>query len=641
MSNKKDNPKLAAALANAARGFKVFPIQENTKDKPLVKFTHMATDNPEQIRAWWKSWPNANHGILCDGWLVLDRDPGGESAWALLELLGMPDTLQSRTPRGGGHAFFRLPEGLPISGSTATADKVFGAGIDVRSFHNYVVGAGSTIDGKRYEWINDLPIADAPDDMTENCQRTRPKSEAAGKRIVEEDEWTLEQCELYVTNLAPEADEGQRDDTAVAVANMLFDFGATLETAREWLQAWNETKAHPPKPCEKIDAVAASAMTTRQNAIGCKHPTVHEFEPYSVWSGDPVKSSAEFVADFVPPDYLIDGLLQRGFFYTMTGNTGSGKTAVAMTVAAHVALGRALHERGVEPGRVLYFAGENDTDVRMRWIALAQHMKFSVQAINVYFVPGVFKIPNLKMRIAEAVEYLGGVALVIVDTSAAYFDGDDENDNTQMLAYAKVLRSLTQLPGQPTVLVLCHPAKHAGQDNLIPRGGGSFLAECDGNLTCRSAPPVSQVHWQGKFRGPDFEQMPFEIVTVHADGLMDSKQRAIPTVIARPLDDVALAATRASTRGDEDKVLAVVRDYPESSIATIATRLGWFYANKPAKSRVHRALERLRVAKLVTTRRDGYELSEIGKKEAKGLPPAAGTTETPEFEKPDGEPFPE
>src|SRR6187551_3029128 len=72
-----------------------------------------------------------------------------------------------------------------------------------------------------------------------------------------------------------------------------------------------------------------------------------------------ILSSGEFVQGFVPPDYLIDGLLQRRFCYSNTGQTGGGKTALALLIAAHVALGRPLGRRQVEQGRVLFFAGEN------------------------------------------------------------------------------------------------------------------------------------------------------------------------------------------------------------------------------------------------------------------------------------------
>jgi|GEM_PF-3336979 len=69
-----------------------------------------------------------------------------------------------------------------------------------------------------------------------------------------------------------------------------------------------------------------------------------------------MQTSAQFVAGFVPPDYLVDGLLQRRYVYSMTAPTGSGKTAIALRIAVHVAGGLPLAEREVEKGRVL-FAG--------------------------------------------------------------------------------------------------------------------------------------------------------------------------------------------------------------------------------------------------------------------------------------------
>ena len=52
---------------------------------------------------------------------------------------------------------------------------------------------------------------------------------------------------------------------------------------------------------------------------------------------------------------------------------------------ASVALGRSIGGHDVERGRVLYFAGENPTDVQMRWIAMAQQMNFDVNDIDVHF----------------------------------------------------------------------------------------------------------------------------------------------------------------------------------------------------------------------------------------------------------------
>jgi hypothetical protein len=122
-----------------------------------------------------------------------------------------------------------------------------------------------------------------------------------------------------------------------------------------------------------------------------------------------IQSSGEFVAAYEPPDYLVDGLLQRCFCYSLTAHTGRGKTALALLIAVHVALGRSLAGRDVEQGRVLMFAPENPTDVRQRWIAMSQQMDFDADTIDVNFIPGRFKISALIKRIRAEVAALGGV----------------------------------------------------------------------------------------------------------------------------------------------------------------------------------------------------------------------------------------
>ena len=113
-----------------------------------------------------------------------------------------------------------------------------------------------------------------------------------------------------------------------------------------------------------------------------------------------MQTSAEFVAGFMPPDYLIDGLLQRRYVYSLTGPTGSGKTAIALLIALHVALGRSLAEREVEKGRVLFFAGENPDDVRSRWIKLCEEMDEDPDMMDVVFMP--FTLHTLRRQNPQA-----------------------------------------------------------------------------------------------------------------------------------------------------------------------------------------------------------------------------------------------
>jgi hypothetical protein len=352
--------------------------------------------------------------------------------------------------------------------------------------------------------------------------------------------------------------------------------------------------------------------------------------PPGVGEAPLIISSGSFIDGFTPPDYFIEDVLQRRFLYSCTALTGAGKTAILLRIAAHTALGLSIGEHRVEKGRVLYMAGENPDDIRMRWIAMADRMGFDVKTIDVHFIPGVFSISALMARIAKEAKALGGLDLVIVDTSAAYFEDEDENDNKQMGAHARMLRELCKLPGEPIVLVACHPTKNASNDNLLPRGGGAFLNEVDGNLTAKKRDIIVELHWQGKFRGPDFEPILFELITATCDTLKDSKGRPITTVMAAPLSEKGQEELKASARKDEDDVLSIFSKCPSASIKGIAEALGWQYKNgKPAKSRVQRAIEKLSKAKLVTLERDRWQLTDKGKAEAKRI---TGNAKTPQPE---------
>ena len=126
------------------------------------------------------------------------------------------------------------------------------------------------------------------------------------------------------------------------------------------------------------------------------------------------QTSTEFVAGFVPPDYLIEGLLQRRFLYSLTASTGSGKTAQALLLTAHVALGQNLGGREVAKGSVLYFAGENPDDIRMRWFAQAQQFGLTPEDFNnIYFVPGVYKLSEIGDRVCQELARIHDLALLL------------------------------------------------------------------------------------------------------------------------------------------------------------------------------------------------------------------------------------
>jgi hypothetical protein len=333
-----------------------------------------------------------------------------------------------------------------------------------------------------------------------------------------------------------------------------------------------------------------------------------------------IKSSKEFVAGFVPPDYLVDGLVQEAFLYSLTGATGAGKTAITLRLAASVAMGVVFANRETKKRRVLYLAAENPVDVRMRWIALAQQMDFDANTIEVFFVEGAFKLSQMAETLkAEAASRGGEFGLVIIDTGPVFYEGDDENNRTQQAKHAAMLRELIDIiPGQPAVIANVHPVKNAAADNLLPAGGGSFLNQVDGNLTAAKIDNTTELHWQGKFRGVEFAPMHFMLKTVTHERLKDRKGRLIPTVISEWISDRAKEEIAKQKVNDEDKLLALIHADPKATLASLAAKMGWkLFSGEPNKMRVQRAIKRMK--KLVTeTRAGNYRLTNDGKVALKG-----------------------
>jgi hypothetical protein len=332
------------------------------------------------------------------------------------------------------------------------------------------------------------------------------------------------------------------------------------------------------------------------------------FEPGDIDILPVIRSSAEFIAGFVPPEYTVVGVLIRRFLYSLTGQTGAGKTAITLRLAASAALGQLFAGRETKRCRVLYAAAENPDDVRMRWIALAQHMHFDPDAIEVYFIEGAFSISKVGASLRAEAERVGGdFGLVIIDTGPAFFEGDDENNRKQMGDHARLMRGLINIiPGGPTVVVNCHPVKNAAADNLLPAGGGSFLNEVDGNLTAARNDSITELHWQGKFRGPDFAPMSFLIKTVTHQDLKDSDGRLMPTVICETLTDQARDDIAAAGRRDEDEILKLIGPNPKASYAELARMMGWtLHGGEPNKMKVKRCIDALKKAKLVEEPRKG------------------------------------
>ena len=332
-------------------------------------------------------------------------------------------------------------------------------------------------------------------------------------------------------------------------------------------------------------------------------------------AGPLVLTDLEFTKDFKPPKYLVNGIIQKGYLYSLTGPTGHGKTPISMYMGSRIARGLAFHSKPVAQGGVLFLAGENADDIRARYIAMADHEKFDIGSIPFYFIDGVINIHAEMDRIQAAAALIPNLSLVIIDTDQAYFLGDEGNSNEQRKWFAQLLRRLLKLPGNPAALVNCHPTKNATQDNLVPIGGSSFLNEVDGNITCwtEDRTCVIKPH-SSKWRGVEFESLAFELRTITCDRLKDEDGQSMPSVMAVPITEEG-AQRRAAVAEEDDKVvLRLLHAARDASLAAVARNAGWFWPDgSPSKTKVQRIVDRLVKGKLLRKIHGGkYRLTKAG-----------------------------
>ena len=330
-----------------------------------------------------------------------------------------------------------------------------------------------------------------------------------------------------------------------------------------------------------------------------------------------------FLATFTMPDYLIDGIIQRGRLHALTSPTGHGKTAVALFLACMMATARNIGVLEVTQGNILFLAGENPDDLCVRLHAACQVHGIMPGMLPIYFMPGNFPLdPEAAEKLKQQIDGMGiTFSLIIGDSLAAYFPGDDENHNVQMGAYARNWRVLTTCVGRPAVLALAHPIKAATRDNLLPRGGGAFLAEIDVNLTlwAEGDREVTTLHWQGKIRGADFQPVTFGLSPVVLNDKKDVKGRSLPSVVATLRTTEQAEQSMKVMISDENAVLEHLRRSPGISIKDIALECGWASdTGLPNKARVYRRLKTLEDMKLAKNWRGKWIITDAGKAELKG-----------------------
>jgi AAA domain/Winged helix-turn-helix DNA-binding len=283
----------------------------------------------------------------------------------------------------------------------------------------------------------------------------------------------------------------------------------------------------------------------------------------------------EFCAEYQPIAEVVAGVLISGSLYTLTATTGTGKTALMVTMALAGAAGRDLLGRRGKQGRYAFCTAENPDGVRMRFAVGAFRWNIDQATVDRDLL-----ISDNRVRPEEICEYLareardhGPFTGIFIDTWQAFFDGRDANNPTEAVNFTKRFRPLTSLPGSPVVVIAAHPNKNASANDLIPSGGGSTLNEVDGNLALAMQPGgLIELGWQGKFRGYHFEPQLFRIEKLCSPDIVDIEGRQIAIPIMFPATAEDAEAREAAIANREIRLLKAIADNPGATMTELAAK---------------------------------------------------------------------
>lgn len=501
---------LAAALAMAKRGFRVFPLRPYGKKPAIGAFQFVASSDEATIRAWWQADPRYNVGVLTTGIVVADLDnkKGRAGSDEYIKNGGHFNTFTVYTPSGGYHCYFDGPD-------SKLAVHVF-PGVDIRSHNGYVVGPGSYVDATlsgehdvtvsgAYSVVADLPLCWVPPSI--EC-----KLEAPGRREridlgVELDTPTaIANATVWLQSAEP-AIEGQGGDnkTYETAAKLVRDWGLSEETAFELLtETWNE-RCIPPWPADLLWLKVQNAAAYGQGDLGAARPEAF-FNAVSVIPtplSRPAHERGVYMGnlydamDVRPRPWVVSRLLLKGDVTVLAGGGAGGKSAWTLAALAHFAVGKdfgpyKLANPGVPLRSMIYNAEDDREEQSRRVLAICHQFNLDYPTVKA----NLASMDDAQGELLLAVAALGAPqpneAAIKYLTEACVHDKVDildldplvnlhtcnENDNGAMRFVMSIIRRIARDAGV-SVLVSHHTSKGSNSsgkgDADAIRGAGAII----------------------------------------------------------------------------------------------------------------------------------------------------------------------
>lgn len=441
-------------------------------------------------------------------------------------------------------------------------------------------------------------------------------------------EWRLDQCGATQQDmLAPQiptptisAGSGYNFNSATAQV----DLEALIAQARkphEWHNAALTATAHliargtPPE-------VALDMLTPMLQQPGYTHQRTRQelkvmidgaFKKYAPPQLQPVIEpvatetnpflSIDQLLAMPPPEWILDGYLQKQGMSALFAPPGAFKSFVALDIALSVAYGLDWHGHAVKQRKVLYICAEGQYGFGTRALAWRHHRANDQSTDQFHVLPVAINLldPGNVASLIDAITlYLDGVGLIIIDTLARSFGAGDENSTKDMNAYVHGAGKLVECG--------CHVmhVHHSGKDESKgERGSSVFRAALDTLIQLDREPgsDVVTVVMRKQKDAPELKPMNLAVVVAEAvhpltGEIVSSRVPTFSEVVenapAGTADDPLAGLSKV-----QRKLLQMVVN-GEGSVSVLARAAGVDSSN------CRRALRRLSDRKLIEANEDGF-----------------------------------
>lgn len=435
------------------------------------------------------------------------------------------------------------------------------------------IACGTHPSGQRYQWVGGLP---------DTIPTLTPEQFEALWRELEERFAIEPSTERNASSKATKLQEAASNDET---AQRLHSLGLVLGTERD-----GRLHIECPFKSEHTTESAVSATSyfpanTGGYARGhfkclhahCEHRTDDEFRealglsnpaddfdvvggPGDGASAAPARFQLVQAADFAsrtPLAWWVKGILPDADLGVVFGEPGSGKSFWTFDLVASIARGEPWCGKRVRKTRVVYVVAEGAAGFQNRLIAYARAHDVELADIDLYVLGDQpnFMLASDVRALIEAINALGSVGVVVIDTLAQVTPGADENGGKDM---GRVLGHCRQLKKHTGAMVLL--IAHSGKDATKGvRGWSGIKAAMDAQVEIVRSEDARVAVLDKLKDGADRAEFGFKLQTVVMG--VDADGDEVTSCVVEHVEGGAGVLRARGPKGTNEKmVMRAVRD---------------------------------------------------------------------------------